>query len=162
MRSFSMSSLRTRPTPKISWTPTPASTTPSPEGDPNSPWLFGNTPAALAGPFTPTWAGCSTASAPLLPASPLICSPTTDIVRISKRFPLLSVASLVTPGAARRLITMSWWGALTALYRAGFVRVAVLLHITWSINSICHVIGDPSPSPHRAKPPDSGRWRSCP
>ena len=40
------------------------------------------------------------------------------------------------------LATMSWWGALTALFWAGIVRVAVLHHVTWSINSICHMVGD--------------------
>ena len=40
------------------------------------------------------------------------------------------------------LLTWSWWGALTALFWAGFVRVALLHHVTWSINSICHMIGD--------------------
>src|SRR5690349_21483411 len=32
-------------------------------------------------------------------------------------------------------------GALTALLWAGLVRVAVLQHVTWSVNSLCHVIG---------------------
>jgi len=36
---------------------------------------------------------------------------------------------------------MSWWGALTAFFWAGLVRAAVLHHVTWSINSICHMIG---------------------
>jgi stearoyl-CoA desaturase (Delta-9 desaturase) len=30
---------------------------------------------------------------------------------------------------------------VTALFWAGLVRVAVLHHVTWSINSICHMIG---------------------
>ncbi len=37
---------------------------------------------------------------------------------------------------------MSWWGALTAFFWAGFVRVAILHHVTWSTNSICHMIGE--------------------
>jgi stearoyl-CoA desaturase (delta-9 desaturase) len=40
------------------------------------------------------------------------------------------------------LITWSWWGALTAFFWAGLVRVSFLHHVTWSINSICHMIGD--------------------
>jgi stearoyl-CoA desaturase (Delta-9 desaturase) len=31
--------------------------------------------------------------------------------------------------------------ALTALLWAGLVRVAVLQHVTWSVNSLCHVFG---------------------
>jgi hypothetical protein len=37
---------------------------------------------------------------------------------------------------------LSWWGALTAFFWAGLVRVAVLHHVTWSVNSICHMVGD--------------------
>jgi stearoyl-CoA desaturase (delta-9 desaturase) len=33
-------------------------------------------------------------------------------------------------------------GALTAFFWAGLVRVSFLYHVTWSINSICHMIGD--------------------
>jgi stearoyl-CoA desaturase (delta-9 desaturase) len=32
-------------------------------------------------------------------------------------------------------------GALTALIWAGLVRMTVLHHITWSVNSVCHVFG---------------------
>ena len=34
-----------------------------------------------------------------------------------------------------------WHGALTALLWAGLVRVTLLQHVTWSVNSLCHVIG---------------------
>jgi stearoyl-CoA desaturase (delta-9 desaturase) len=33
-------------------------------------------------------------------------------------------------------------GALTAFFWAGLVRVAFVHHVTWSINSICHVFGN--------------------
>ena len=113
------------------------------EGDPHSPWLFG-TAAGRAGPRasgTPTWAGCSTATRPTPRASPPTCSPTAT-----------SPASTATSWAGRcsasprpqllgGLISWSWWGALTALFWAGLVRIAVLHHVTWSINSICHMIG---------------------
>ncbi len=39
-------------------------------------------------------------------------------------------------------MTWSWQGALTAFFWAGLVRVAVLHHVTWSVNSICHMIGE--------------------
>jgi stearoyl-CoA desaturase (Delta-9 desaturase) len=38
-------------------------------------------------------------------------------------------------------VTGSWSGALTAFFWAGLVRMA-LHHATWSVNSICHVVGD--------------------
>ena len=49
--------------------------------------------------------------------------------------------SLLTPALLGALITMTWWGALKAFFWAGLVRVAVLHHVTWSINSICHMAG---------------------
>ena len=36
---------------------------------------------------------------------------------------------------------MSWQGALTAFFWASLVRVALLHHVTWAINSICHTFG---------------------
>ena len=37
---------------------------------------------------------------------------------------------------------MSWQGAATAFFWGSLVRVFVLHHTTWSINSVCHVVGD--------------------
>ena len=112
------------------------------EGDPHSPWRYGNTPAALAKGFaTPTSAGCSAATAPTPPASPPTCSPTATS-RGSPAVPAVTVVSLLAPALLGGLVTMSWWGALTAFFWAGLVRVAVLHHVTWSINSICHMIGE--------------------
>ena len=33
-------------------------------------------------------------------------------------------------------------GAIVTLLWAGLVRVALLQHVTWSINSLCHVVGN--------------------
>ncbi|MFF1719099.1 hypothetical protein [Streptomyces sviceus] len=43
--------------------------------------------------------------------------------------------------AAGRLIGGSWGSALTVLLGAGLARVALLHHVTWRVNSLCHVIG---------------------
>jgi len=37
---------------------------------------------------------------------------------------------------------MSFHAALTAFFWASLVRVALLHHVTWSINSICHTFGN--------------------
>jgi stearoyl-CoA desaturase (delta-9 desaturase) len=60
---------------------------------------------------------------------------------ISAAFPALCVVSLGLPFAAGWAIGGSWHTALTALLWAGLVRVTVLQHVTWSVNSLCHVIG---------------------
>jgi stearoyl-CoA desaturase (Delta-9 desaturase) len=113
------------------------------EGDPHSPWLFGTTPGALAKGFFHAHFGWlfgrdRTNAARFTPD--LLADG--DIARISRLFPLWTVLSLLSPALLGGLITMSWWGALTAFFWAGLVRVAVLHHVTWSINSICHMIGE--------------------
>jgi stearoyl-CoA desaturase (delta-9 desaturase) len=59
---------------------------------------------------------------------------------ISAAFPALCAASLALPSAAG-LVIGGWHGALTALLWAGLVRVTVLQHVTWSVNSLCHMMG---------------------
>jgi stearoyl-CoA desaturase (delta-9 desaturase) len=65
-----------------------------------------------------------------------------DIVAVDRLFLPLTLASLLVPALIGGLVSWSWWGAFTALFWAGLVRVAVLHHVTWSINSICHMFGD--------------------
>jgi stearoyl-CoA desaturase (delta-9 desaturase) len=61
--------------------------------------------------------------------------------RIQRAFPWIVVAGLVAPALAGGLITMSVRGALLGLLWGGFVRVFLLHHVTWSINSVCHFFG---------------------
>jgi stearoyl-CoA desaturase (delta-9 desaturase) len=112
------------------------------EGDPHSPWLFGTSPVAIAKGFWHAHMGWlfgrdktnAERFAPDLLADK-------DIQLVDKLFVPMTVVTLALPAVLGGLITMSWWGAVTALFWAGFVRVAFLHHITWSVNSICHMIG---------------------
>jgi stearoyl-CoA desaturase (Delta-9 desaturase) len=113
------------------------------DGDPHSPWRFGTSAAALAKGFWHAHMGWlfnreqtnQRRFAPDLLADP-------DIRRIDRLFPLLTALTLLAPAVLAGLITTSWWGALTAFFWASLVRVALLHHVTWSVNSICHMIGD--------------------
>ncbi|OZM81300.1 acyl-CoA desaturase [Pseudonocardia sp. MH-G8] len=113
------------------------------EGDPHSPWLFGTGPVALAKGFWHAHTGWlfdrdvtnRERFTPDLLAD-------RDISRVDRLFLLWSVLTLVVPAVLGGLLSWSWWGALTALFWAGLVRVGLLHHVTWSINSICHMIGD--------------------
>jgi stearoyl-CoA desaturase (Delta-9 desaturase) len=113
------------------------------EGDPHSPWLFGTGPIALAKGFWHAHMGWlfdrditnKERFAPDLMADK-------DIVRVNNLFAVWTTLSLLLPAVLGGLITWSWWGALTAFFWAGLVRVAILHHVTWSTNSICHMIGD--------------------
>ncbi|WP_300013081.1 acyl-CoA desaturase [Pseudonocardia sp.] len=113
------------------------------EGDPHSPWLFGTGPRALARGFYHSHMGWlfgrdQTNEARFAPD--LLAD--RDIVRVDRLFVLWATLSLVLPGVIGGLVTTSWAGALTAFFWGGLVRVALLHHVTWSINSICHMIGE--------------------
>ncbi|HEY2674902.1 MAG TPA: acyl-CoA desaturase [Rugosimonospora sp.] len=113
------------------------------EGDPHSPWEFGTSPAALARGFWHAHLGWilnrdltnQQRFAPDLLADP-------DLLRVDRLFWLWTLITLTAPALIGGLVTWSWWGALTAFLWAGLVRVAFLHHITWSVNSVCHMIGD--------------------
>ncbi|MEX2486629.1 MAG: acyl-CoA desaturase [Nitriliruptoraceae bacterium] len=64
-----------------------------------------------------------------------------DMRRISAAFPWVVLVSFVAPAVLGGLITTSWIGALTGFLWGGLVRIFLLHHVTWSINSICHVFG---------------------
>src|SRR6266699_3870463 len=64
---------------------------------------------------------------------------------VSAAFPALCAVSLGLPFAAGWAIGGSWHAALAALLWAGLVRVTLLQHVTWSVNSLCHVIGSRPP-----------------
>jgi stearoyl-CoA desaturase (Delta-9 desaturase) len=63
------------------------------------------------------------------------------IVRIDRLFPLWVVLSFGLPPLIGFAITGSVMGAVTAAIWGSLVRVFMLHHVTWSINSICHFYG---------------------
>jgi stearoyl-CoA desaturase (Delta-9 desaturase) len=126
------------------------------DGDPHSPWLFGTGPAALAKGFWHAHMGWlfdrdntnAQRFAPDLLADE-------DLVRINRNFVPLTVLSLLSPAVLGGLATLSWQGALSAFFWAGLVRVAFLHHVTWSVNSVCHMIGD---RPFAARDKSANFW----
>src|SRR5581483_3948789 len=64
-----------------------------------------------------------------------------DLSVVSKLFPLFAVASLGIPFGIGWISSRTLAGALTAFVWAGLVRMAMLHHVTWSVNSICHMVG---------------------
>jgi stearoyl-CoA desaturase (delta-9 desaturase) len=60
---------------------------------------------------------------------------------ISRQFGALVLLSLLIPFAAGYLIHGTLTGALLTLLWAGLVRIFLLHHVTWSINSVCHFFG---------------------
>jgi stearoyl-CoA desaturase (Delta-9 desaturase) len=126
------------------------------EGDPHSPWLFGSSPVALVRGFWHAHMGWiferdltnQRRFAPDLLADK-------DMRIVHRLFGPLTAATLLVPPLIAGLVTWSWWSAATAFFWAGLVRVAVLHHVTWSINSICHMIGT---RPYAARDRSANFW----
>ena len=63
-------------------------------------------------------------------------------VRIaSALFPLWIALGLVVPAVLGGILTGTWGGAFFGLLWGGLVRVFLVHHVTWSVNSICHLWG---------------------
>jgi len=62
-------------------------------------------------------------------------------MRIHAMFPLLVVIGFAIPAVIGGLVTMSWMGALLGFLWGGIVRMFLLHHVTWSVNSVCHIWG---------------------
>jgi stearoyl-CoA desaturase (Delta-9 desaturase) len=64
-----------------------------------------------------------------------------DVAAVNRLTPLWMVLTFVLPFAIGWAVTRSLTGALLALVWAGAVRVALLHHVTWSVNSLGHMFG---------------------
>ena len=60
---------------------------------------------------------------------------------INTMFPLWVLLSLLLPTVLGGLLSMSWSGALLGLVWGGLARIFLVHHVTWSINSVCHLWG---------------------
>jgi stearoyl-CoA desaturase (delta-9 desaturase) len=64
-----------------------------------------------------------------------------DLHRITRLFPLWVILGLAIPTILGGVISGSWFGAFTGLLWGGLVRIFFLHHVTWSVNSVCHLWG---------------------
>jgi stearoyl-CoA desaturase (delta-9 desaturase) len=64
-----------------------------------------------------------------------------DLCFISRTFPLWAVVGLALPFALGLALTGTIVGGLTGLLWGGAVRIFLLHHVTFSINSLCHFFG---------------------
>ncbi|HLI59629.1 MAG TPA: acyl-CoA desaturase [Solirubrobacteraceae bacterium] len=60
---------------------------------------------------------------------------------MDKLFPVFVVAGLAIPFAIGWLVSGTLWGGIIGLLWGGLVRIFLLHHVTWSINSVCHFFG---------------------
>ena len=126
------------------------------DGDPHSPWRYGENLRALSKGFLHAhmmWL-FDVEQTPMRQYAPDLMQDR-DVVRVSRQFPLWVAVSLLAPALVGGLWSMSWQGALTAFFWASLVRVALLHHVTWSINSICHTVGE---RPFRSRDHSGNVW----
>ncbi len=60
---------------------------------------------------------------------------------IDKSFLLWLVVGMIFPAVLGGLLKMSWVGVLTGFVWGGLVRMFLVHHVTWSVNSACHLWG---------------------
>ena len=60
---------------------------------------------------------------------------------INRRFVPILLVGLTIPALAGYLVSGTLLGALTGFLWGGLVRVFLVHHVTWSINSLCHFLG---------------------
>jgi stearoyl-CoA desaturase (Delta-9 desaturase) len=60
---------------------------------------------------------------------------------ISATFPVWVLVGLLIPAALGGLLTMTWMGVLLGFLWGGLARIFLVHHVTWSVNSVCHIWG---------------------
>ncbi|WP_329254819.1 acyl-CoA desaturase [Streptomyces sp. NBC_01478] len=112
-------------------------------GDPHSPYRYGtHLRGQLHGLVDAHvgWLFRNEQTPPERYAPDLLADP--DIRAVSRAFPWLCLLTLALPFGLGWAIGGSWLYGLTGLLWAGLVRIALLHHVTWSVNSLCHMIGE--------------------
>jgi stearoyl-CoA desaturase (delta-9 desaturase) len=60
---------------------------------------------------------------------------------LSRLFPVWVLLGLLIPTGLGYLLWGGWFGAMLGLVWGGLVRIFFVHHVTWSVNSICHLWG---------------------
>jgi stearoyl-CoA desaturase (delta-9 desaturase) len=77
------------------------------------------------------------------------------LVRVERAAPWLILTSFLLPPVVGGLATWSLAGAATAFVWGSLVRIFLLHHVTWSINSICHFFGG---QPFETRDESTNNW----
>ena len=117
------------------------------EGDPHSPWRYGDNARALAKGLLwahTLWLFDPNQTSQEKFAPDLLADKRIRLV--DAWFPAIVAFTLLGPAVIGGFWTsagvFSWHAAIEAFFWAGLVRVTLLHHVTWSINSICHTWGN--------------------
>jgi stearoyl-CoA desaturase (delta-9 desaturase) len=112
------------------------------DGDPHSPWRYGTGFRALTKGFFYShvgWLFDWEKTDELKYASDLIAD--RDVNFLSRTFSWWVALSLLLPPLVGGLWGWSWQAAVTAFFWGSLVRICLLHHVTFAINSVCHITG---------------------
>jgi stearoyl-CoA desaturase (Delta-9 desaturase) len=126
-------------------------------GDPHSPWRYGTSTRALL--LRGVWHAhigwiLDRARADEDRYVPDLMADK-DIRTVDRLAGPLVAISMLTPPLVGGLITNSWHGAFTAFFWASAIRLGIQQHVTWSVNSLCHLFGE---RPFRTRDQSSNLW----
>jgi stearoyl-CoA desaturase (delta-9 desaturase) len=112
--------------------------------DPHSPHLHGSSLGEMLRGFVHAHFGWFFSKAPTrevmdryvpdLQADPVVRT-------ISHLFGFWAILGLLIPALVGFAVTHTWMGALMGLIWGGLLRVFFVHHVTWSVNSVCHIWG---------------------
>jgi stearoyl-CoA desaturase (delta-9 desaturase) len=126
------------------------------DGDPHSPWRYGSGPWALAKGLWHAHIGWlfDVEQTDQRRYAPDLLDDR-DIIIVSKLFGVCAFASLALPAFIGGLWGGSFAAAAQAFFWASLVRIGLLHHVTWSTNSICHVVGR---RPYKSRDKSGNVW----
>ncbi|MEU9843909.1 acyl-CoA desaturase [Actinomadura sp. NPDC048032] len=114
------------------------------EGDPHSPWAYGPGVWGLTKGLYHAhmgWLFGKERTSRGKYAPDLLKDRDIRFLSLDPVYAVIVLSTFLVPMGLGALLTWSWHGAVTALFWGGVMRVFVGDHITFSINSICHVFG---------------------
>ena len=112
------------------------------DGDPHSPHLHGQ---GIRGRLRGMWhahvAWCFDADAEGMARSVPDLIADKALLRIDRLYFFWVGLGILAPAVALGLYAGTWNGFFSGMIWGGLVRIALLQHVTWAINSVCHVWG---------------------
>lgn len=69
-----------------------------------------------------------------------------DVMSINSSYLFWLLAGLILPALLGGIMQASWQGAFNGFIWGGLLRIFLLDHVTWAVNSVCHTIGS---QPHK-------------
>jgi stearoyl-CoA desaturase (Delta-9 desaturase) len=81
------------------------------------------------------------------------------IRKVDRAFGWLTLVTFFLPAVIGWAVTGTLWGAASAFVWGSLVRIVLLHHVTWSINSICHFYGREA---YRARDESRNVWPMAP